>query len=269
MMRPSTLIGKEGRATGFCSCRGHIERAYGDAFCASKALGLMSVFRRFLSFVEGAGVGYFGVHGTRETGDEMCLRWGSEYVDGTVGHASWLRYAVGVNDFSGLYSRYHGWATGPDRFVVQNAIDWYVQANHSAFEMAVPLFQTAMERLCKWIIKKDKTEPMADTLTEVLRKQKIPVEIPSGFADLKQFRIDQAKLGGQITAADGPWAFVRARNVLGHGDLDGGKLNRKIFLEAQWLGQWYVELLLLSILDYRGSYHNRVEKKSEKVPWAS
>lgn len=78
---------------------------------------------------------------------------------------------------------------------------------------------------------------------------------------------------------DAPTAFVRVRNVIVH----PGEPRKRSLLNASltdarydawWIGLWYLELVILFLLDYTGQYSNRISEAQWKgddleiVPWA-
>ena len=71
---------------------------------------------------------------------------------------------------------------------------------------------------------------------------------------------------------DGPAAIAEIRNDLVHAKKTHGK-GAEVQMDALRLGQWYVEMILLKELEYRGRYFDRLapagESAFENVPWAT
>ena len=72
---------------------------------------------------------------------------------------------------------------------------------------------------------------------------------------------------------DGPEVLAKIRNDLVHAEMRTN-VCLDAYLEARDLGQWYVELLLLTLFGYKGQYANRLayeyegRYEPEIVPWA-
>ena len=70
----------------------------------------------------------------------------------------------------------------------------------------------------------------------------------------------------------GPHTLVEIRNDLIHSQMKFETPPGDIYSQARELGLWYVELMLLSIFDYKGKYGNRLAQEwsgqIELVPWA-
>jgi len=94
----------------------------------------------------------------------------------------------------------------------------------------------------------------------------VPLGVPAAFSEL-------SALEG---ATDGPHIFVQIRNALVHGQerkrTELMKVPVKAKYQALQLGLWYIELIFLNILGYKGKYRNRTSGDpfalmGEKVPW--
>jgi hypothetical protein len=93
-----------------------------------------------------------------------------------------------------------------------------------------------------------------------LRECGIPVAIPPKLAELAR---EAATRGWE----DGPRAVVETRNLLVHASAN----DHLPWHEAWMLARWYVELVLLRMLNFTGEYLNRtralVVGDVERVPW--
>ena len=71
----------------------------------------------------------------------------------------------------------------------------------------------------------------------------------------------------------GPHALTAVRNDLVHPEEKLGDLPHEIYHEAWNLGQWYIEMMLLNKLSYKGEYANRLltwrdgDQAIQFVPW--
>lgn len=93
----------------------------------------------------------------------------------------------------------------------------------------------------------------------------IPIDIPSSLPELQ-------KLAKQFNWIDAPHAITEIRNSLVHPEHKRRGQISGAFFPAWNLGQWYLELALLRICEYSGTYGNRLILQRwvgnvEPVPW--
>jgi hypothetical protein len=165
--------------------------------------------------------------------------------------------------------------------VVRVAIHWYVEANAQAgsIEGSIVLTQTAFELLASAVLVEDhgclSTDgydklAAADRIRLLFRWAGIPITIPASprLAALS------------AVAAEDNWpdtaiAMTKIRNTITHPT----KKNRDKFgrhpsaarIQVWLLGLWNLELCLLRLFEYRGTYANRITQayagEVENVPW--
>ncbi|MNG96506.1 hypothetical protein D3C79_555750 [compost metagenome] len=185
-----------------------------------------------------------------------------------------------VIDFNKLWKEYGRlWKNENNRDFLLTAVHWYIEANSNAgkVEGSIILIQTALELIYNWLIVENEKiiigneaegVSAANKIRLLIFQLKISKSIPNSFKEL----ISVAK------ESDGPEIFVKIRNALVHGQEtkrnELQKISDKAKFQALQLGIWYVELALLYILKYKGSYKNRTdgkvwEGKGEIVPWAN
>jgi hypothetical protein len=164
---------------------------------------------------------------------------------------------------------------------LKRAIRWYISANQKAGEIegSIILTQTAHELLSwtKFVSERKLSEegfrklPASDKLRLILIEAKIPLEIPPSLMSISQ----TLKAENWI---DGPNAIVEIRNNLVHPSPKNlkklGRLGSNEIEDAHLLTVWYLELLLLFLLGYRGNYVNRSVYlkwigETNSVPWTS
>jgi hypothetical protein len=159
------------------------------------------------------------------------------------------------------------------------AIHWYIEANcNSGFvEGSITMVQNALELLYNWLIvekykiikgEDSKNISASNKIRILLSKINIESSIPKQLDKL---------INSSDKNSDGPELFTQIRNAIVHSqeekrqkiyNLEGG-----VKFQALTLGIWYVELILLFILNYSGEYYNRcslnpTQQGVEKVPWA-
>lgn len=94
-----------------------------------------------------------------------------------------------------------------------------------------------------------------------------PRAIPSRYAELAKSLPNKP---------DGPRAITEIRNTIIHPTKSNrakrDTLSLAAIAEAWQLNMWYIELALLKLLDYQGSYFNRTQGTGsgtiDTVPWA-
>jgi hypothetical protein len=157
---------------------------------------------------------------------------------------------------------YEHWKIENDRDVLNTIVHWYVEANNNSgfAEGAIVMIQTALELIYNWHLIEGKgllTGRDAESITAsnkirlLLADLKIPKDLPLFCKALKD-----------IGADDAPEAFVRIRNSIVHSQEEKRKKLSEIpdnaIVEAMHLGIWYIEIMTLKILGYKGKYQSRV-----------
>ena len=236
----------------------------------------------FLSFTAGRWVGPCLSMGYSATGSNVWRGFDVKQTKAYKYQHSWTDHfhvAHFQESFAGFMKRF----SSPDwRDVVQIAIHWFIEANGNsgALEGSIVMIQTGLEMLGsevlveqeKWLgAKTFRDMPAADKIRLLLKWAGIPSELPKGSPILSSGQ-------GSIQAnADGPTAITMIRNAIIHHD----SKNRKKFgnwsdeakFQAREIGLWYLELLILRLFDYMGTYSNRLKAgfrgQVEKGPWDS
>jgi len=162
-------------------------------------------------------------------------------------------------DFSEL------WKDLDDRESIKTILHWYTEANSNSgyIEGSIVLIQNALELLFHWLI----SEKMkyinlseADRLSAsakigfLLSYYNINPSLPAEFDSLTKF----AKQNNNL---NGPESFTNIRNCIVHPNHRKRKALKEIEslakIEALHLGIWYVEIILLKLLNFKGTYINR------------
>ncbi len=155
------------------------------------------------------------------------------------------------------------WQDESERDVLKTVLHWYVEANSNAgfVEGSLIMIQNALELLFSWIM----VENLPDTndngsasskIVRLLSHYNIETEIPFSLEELNALAT-----ANENTIKNGPEAITHIRNKIVHPK----KANREEFkkvsdgakYESLQLGLWYVELILLHYLEYKGKYSNR------------
>ena len=152
---------------------------------------------------------------------------------------------------------------------VRVALYWYLRSNESSNPYSgIVLTQAAVERLARevlsdqeWCSLQGKGET-GKRIRAALGNVGIDCALPVACGELRT-----------LADAEGPRVLVDIRNDLVH-SAAAKNMSLEAYMQAQQLGQWYAELLLLSRFEYQGRYANRLtyayEGKwcHEVVPWA-
>jgi hypothetical protein len=110
-----------------------------------------------------------------------------------------------------------------------------------------------------------------DRLRQLLLWAGIPTALPNGFPELP----NRAQRLGRVSA-DGPASVIEVRNRLVHPPKTGVQHpewpTNGEQREAWTLALWYLELVILRVLEYDGEYASRLQRMgwvgtTEPVPW--
>lgn len=248
--------------------KGVITRSGGADFKVTEAETLLDALRIFLSFARGASCSLDSVEGKDCSGKRAWVRWGAHYVAPGNKRRLLFRQVDGDDDahsvlfprFWRLFESGNTWKT-----TIQRSINWYLQSNESPPYIGLILTLAGLERLSYQILERGKDKDLTGVFIEkALRKLNIEPEIPDACEHLRKGR-------NWIT---GPHALTAVRNDLVHPEEKLGDLPHEIYHEAWNLGQWYIEMMLLNKLFYKGEYANRLmtwrngDQVIQFVPWA-
>lgn len=173
--------------------------------------------------------------------------------------------------FPGFMAR---WSNDDWREALHEVIYWYLNANYSSrgIDAGIILTQAAIERLSFEFAVKDKRLLTVDGFKDLWASDKfrilfsslrIPIDLTIKTPNLQ-------KSAKQRNWIDAPHALTEIRNSLVHPEnKHRGKFD-SVYYEAWNLGLWYLEMGILAICGYSGTYGNRLKQRSvgevEKVP---
>jgi hypothetical protein len=256
-------------------CSGYILKKNGS-LTFSEYQKVREMLGQFLNFLNGNRTSILFAKGTADS--TIC--W-EDFSPNSVGLykyvISWIP-KFNLSKISDLYSEFSRlWKT--DEQMLTIAIHWYIEANcNSAFvEGSITMIQNALELLYNWLIveklkiikgEDSKNMSASNKIRILLSKINVESSIPKQLDKL--IKTAEKK-------SDGPEIFTQIRNAIVHSQEEKRQriynLEPGIKFQALTLGIWYVELILLFILNYTGNYYNRcsltpTQKGVEKVPWA-
>jgi len=164
------------------------------------------------------------------------------------------------------------------RETFHTVIYWGARSNNtngSGIDTGIILTQIALERLAyeysldkrdnKFPKSFDKLKYPSDKLRYLFSNLNIPPEIPQKFSKIEEL---SAKEG----FADAPRFLTELRNSMVHPDNKRRNLFSDLYPDTWRLGMWYLELAILRLCNYEGTYANRLADEHwvgevEDVPW--
>ncbi|MER3426462.1 MAG: hypothetical protein C4299_04850, partial [Thermoleophilia bacterium] len=109
-----------------------------------------------------------------------------------------------------------------------------------------------------------KKTPASDKFRLLFSSLDIPIDLPHETDELR-------RLKEEMNWLDAPHALTEIRNSLAHAERKHRGKFRGAYYEAWNLGLWYLELSILGICGYAGTYGNRLRGRwvgeIEEVPW--
>jgi hypothetical protein len=254
---------------------GCLKKPDGSSFLGKDAEDALVALRFFFSFTKGiwcepiCGVG-FDASGNRvwESWSSPKEAWWSPVSWFDPHHCEQL-----AGHFPGFMAK---WKIENWREALREVIYWYLISNHSShgIDAGIILTQAAIERLSYEYAVKHKKLMEAKGFKDLRASDKfrllfssldIPIEIPAFLSEIQ-------KLGKRFGWSDSAHALTEVRNSLVHPEHKRRAEFSDAYFEAWNLGLWCLELALLRICDYSGSYSNRLVVSKwvgqvEDVPW--
>ncbi len=260
---------------------GEIKKANDTSFSGKDAVEYLNALRFFFSFSKGCWCNPICAVGFESSNNRVWESWSSpRYAWDTPlswfdpHHSSQLKSL-----FPGFMTR---WADIKWHEALRDTLYWYLNANQSSrgIDIGIILSQTAIERLSYEYVVNDKRLLTAkgfkvlcasDKFRLLFSSLEIPLDIPDDCPELKKLASNNRR-----NWLDAPHALTEMRNSLVHPDHKPRGLSISEYFEAWKLSLWYLELSILAICGYLGTYHNRLKSFSntpqgagqvENVPW--
>ncbi|MBW8639398.1 hypothetical protein K1W69_19545 [Hoeflea sp. WL0058] len=240
-----------------------VTRADNSTFSCKELDTIVHDLYRFLSFARGAWTPVFGVIGYDRNGTETYLDWSQRISSPWTSCQSWFDVHHGET----LAVAFPGFVRLMRHPKLSNAchaaLYWYLRSNRAGDGVGVDggliLSQAALEGLSASVLSNagiilPKKSKAAGKIRAACNNLKIKTAIPSSSKRLGKWQ-------RQGAFSDGPEAVTKLRNELVHPERRlAGKLP-SAFPEAWQLAQWYIEVILLRLCEYKGSYSHRLRAK--------
>ena len=159
---------------------------------------------------------------------------------------------------------------------LQEIIYWYLAANTMSVDLGIILTQSGIEKLAYQHVVKDKKMITkegfkklwaSDIFRLFFSSLNIPLDIPEKLSE----SIRQSPALKDFKPYDAPHLLTEVRNFLIHPEKEQDRDLGVLYYEIGTLGLWYLELGILAVCGYEGTYSNRVTStrygQVENVPW--
>ena len=249
---------------------GTIVRTDGRQFSLDELKRFLRALHLFLSFARGSYCGLTLLSGHDSARNRVWEQWGTYKVEPWQRELPTWLYPGGSHHLSSVFDGFLGLLTDPATDdAVSNIVQWYLRSNESSeAAVGVVLAYAALERLSFLVSgpMKDK-QPKGEWMADALRKKCIDPRLPTECGVL-------TGLNQPPQWSHGPHALCGIRNNLVHPENRGGPITEEALKEAQSLGLYYIELMLLRLSGYTGQFVNRLKdrdspgSRTEAVPWA-
>jgi len=255
---------------------GGLQKADSTPFSGKDANDYLEALQYFLSFAKGDWCEPVCAVGYDDSGNHVWECWSSPRESWHT-QLSWFdphNSAQLAVLFPGFMTR---WENDDWRKTLHEVIYWYLNANNSArgIDAGIILTQAAIERLSYEFVTKDKRLLTANGFKGLWASDKfrllfsslgLPLEIPTETSELQNLATK-----GELNWHDAPEALAEIRNSLVHPESKRHGQFGKAYYETWNLSLWYLEISVLNICGYSGTYGNRLKRRwvgeIEDVPW--
>jgi hypothetical protein len=260
---------------------GELSRMDGDDFDPRDALDVLECFHYLLWFSRGTSCAVLLPVGFDRHGNAIWSHWQEAWVERFTTLPSWfdyrLRAGTQLGDLFPLFLSL--WRNPCYNSALRIALRNYLDANDpKPIESSIALAQLALESLAYAHLIIAGHDPSAwgryvhanVTLRRLLQLLHVPIRIPNQVRSLRHLR--PARWSVQ-DPWDGPSAVTFLRNDAMHGERGSPRPTGRNWFDGWQLGCWYVEMTVLALCGYRGTYVSRLSSDSlratvHRVPWA-
>jgi len=269
---------------------GQVERTDGLPFSLNDASDLIEAIYYYLSFTQGFRVQPFLIVGYDENDQILWEKWASCKSSSYKKSPSWS-WRVSMQSIASTFSHFlDRWNNVSFKEDFKLSISWYLESlkQADAIEGGIIFEQAALELLASKLLKsrgENESKWAWQNISKVLKDQNIPRAISPDLAILTECSnsyIDYliannkawAKEQEKSLRENGVFILTQVRNSIVHPDSDDletvcAQNYTRLKIEAWLLGIYYIELILLSLFEYKGKYFNRLgeDLKTEIIPY--
>ena len=249
---------------------GTIVRTDGQQFSLDELKDFLEGLHLFLSFTRGSYCGLTYLSGHDSDRNRVWEQWGTYKVEPWRGELPTWVVPDASHALSSVFEGFRKLLNDPVRAdATYKIMQWYLRSNESSETVVgVVLAHAALEHLSFMVNgPKRRKQPEGEWIADALRKHGVDPSLPTECSELTGLN----KTRGWI---HGPHVLTVIRNDLVHPDNKSGPFTEEALREAQSLGLYYVELMLLRLSNYSGQFVNRLKARNhissgiETVPWA-
>jgi hypothetical protein len=270
---------------------GQIKKKDNSNLNINEAEEIINIFSYFLSFLKGVQVSIVLCVGHNLVGETVYEQWKDPFVQPWKYRASWLPEHK-MQEIPKIFPRFVSWWKDWGQ-VARTTINMYTESNHNDFgDIGIILSQSLLELIARVVLVEKKSiiaasrydnrgrESLspADKISLLLKELSISDSFPpshvNAINDLVQFAVENIpELDRKNkSASEAVIVFTKIRNDITHAKKKYAPSDR-VFYDTTSLGLWYVEMVILAILEYDGVYCNRLRKSKwageyDSVPWA-
>ncbi len=257
---------------------GELARTAGEDFLPADALEILECLHYTLWFTRGASCAALLPIGFDRRDNAIWAEWREAWVESYTTPINWLDHLRGDAQLSDLFPCFLGaWRNPLYNSAIRIALRNYLDANAAnPIESSIALAQLALESLAYAHLVAASSDPAAFgrripahvTLRRLLELLHIPRRFPNPASSLRS-----ARPAGWNDTWDGPSAVTWLRNYAMHGERALPGPSWRNYWEGWQLSCWYVEMVILALCGYRGTYVSRLHMDSlrntvHRVPWA-
>jgi hypothetical protein len=263
---------------------GRIKKKDDSIFSAEQAVEIIEILSHFLSFARGLQVPTVLLVGYNIAGEKVYEQWNDTFGNPWKLRDSWLP-KEDLREVQTIFPKFVSWWKDWGQ-PAQIVLNMYTEANNNDFvDITIILTQSVLEIISRVVFVEkqfvivaseydcNSKYPAARKISILLDKFLIPGSLPpfqnASIDDLVQFITANPKSNykPKFIASEASIVFTNIRNKIVH---SSQKNPPSIVLSnAMNLGLWYVEMVILAMLEYDGVYSNRLRRhKYDLVPWS-
>jgi hypothetical protein len=268
---------------------GRIKKNDNSKFSAEQAVEIIEILSHFLSFARGLQVPIVLLVGYNIAGDKVYEQWNDAFGNPWKSRDSWLP-KQDLRKVQTIFPKFVSWWKDWGQ-AAQIVLNMYIEANHNNFgDITIILTQSVLELIARVVLVEKKSViaaseydkrgvlSPAQKISHLLNELSIPGTLqPSHNAsvdDLIQFVADNIPESDykNKSASEASIVFTKIRNDITHAKKQYTPSSAVLF-NTMSLGLWYIEMVILAILEYDGVYSNRLRRPKwageyDLVPWA-